>query len=71
MKSTALRTVLCEYQRRQAVYQELAEHLKVELKAIADELGIYPIISGRAKSIESLAERHFPTVYENSSLSTW
>jgi ppGpp synthetase/RelA/SpoT-type nucleotidyltranferase len=57
MKSTALRTVLCEYQRRQAVYQELAEHLKVELKAIADELGIYPIISGRAKSIESLAEK--------------
>jgi ppGpp synthetase/RelA/SpoT-type nucleotidyltranferase len=38
-------------------YQLLARYLQARLRLLADELEVYPILMGRAKSVESFAEK--------------
>jgi ppGpp synthetase/RelA/SpoT-type nucleotidyltranferase len=50
-----LRHVLVEYHGLRPKFQAAADYLQLRLHDIAAALGLYPIISGRAKSVESLA----------------
>ncbi|MBN1364742.1 MAG: hypothetical protein JW976_08060 [Syntrophaceae bacterium] len=45
------------YQKMKPDYELLAEYLQALFELIAKKLDIYPIIQGRAKSVESLAEK--------------
>ncbi len=52
-----IKAVLKKYIEIKADYDHLAEYLKDLFSEIAAKLNIYPIIQGRAKSLESLAEK--------------
>ncbi len=49
--------VIRQYKKVQKDYEHLAENLQTCLKAICKKHGIIPIISGRAKSLESFANK--------------
>ena len=48
---------ISRYRRIRPDYELLTEHLKKVLHGITGDLGMYPIIMGRAKSLESFAEK--------------
>jgi len=48
---------ISRYRRIRPDYELLTEHLKKTLRDITGDLGMYPIIMGRAKSLESFAEK--------------
>jgi ppGpp synthetase/RelA/SpoT-type nucleotidyltranferase len=48
---------ISRYRKVRPDYELLTEHLKKMLHDITGDLGIYPIIMGRAKSLESFAEK--------------
>jgi len=53
-----LRDVIRRFREKRSDYELLASYLcTVRLPKIAARLGIYPIIMGRAKSLESFAEK--------------
>jgi ppGpp synthetase/RelA/SpoT-type nucleotidyltranferase len=52
-----LEAILSEYRGARSDYELLADYLKKRLESIAGTLGIYPIIMGRAKSLDSFAEK--------------
>jgi ppGpp synthetase/RelA/SpoT-type nucleotidyltranferase len=55
--SHALRDAIQRYQHVRPRYQLLHDHLRKQLEDLMQRLGIYPIIMGRVKSIESFAEK--------------
>ena len=53
----AFRDALTAYRDMRPLYEILSDYLQERLRAIARQLDIYPMISGRAKSLESFAEK--------------
>jgi len=57
-KTACLRDAIVRFQKVRPDFELLSAYLvKVRLPGIAARLGLYPIISGRAKSLESFAEK--------------
>ena len=52
----AFRAALIAYRDARPLYDVLSRYLQDRMRAIASQLDIYPMISGRAKSLESFAE---------------
>ncbi len=52
-----VRDAIERYKDKQADFERLGEYLQAVLKRIAKDLYVYPIVMGRAKSLESFAEK--------------
>jgi len=50
-----MRQVLTEYRELRPMFQAAADYLQFRLRGIAAALNVYPTVTGRAKSVESLA----------------
>jgi ppGpp synthetase/RelA/SpoT-type nucleotidyltranferase len=56
-KVKALEEALLDYSKVRPLYELLAKYLERRCAALASDLGVYPLITARAKSLESFADK--------------